>query len=127
MRSTRIFTVLTGAAIAVGLAAGTAGAATPLVDPGNGRIGVSLSPSETGALSEGPVPALVGRAFEGSKTGVRLEQGSEFDDSNGRIATSLEGLFRETATHPGGYINAYLADANNPANDNVSLIIAEHW
>lgn len=127
MRSTTIFTVLAGVGIAMGLAAGTAGAATPLPDLPNGRIGVSLSPEDTAALSGGPVPALVGRAFEGSRTGVRLAPGSNYESEDGRIATSIEGLFRETAAHPGGYINAYLADASNPANHNVSLIVTEHW
>ena len=127
MRSTTILTVLTGAAIAMGLAAGTAGAATPVVDPGAGRVGVSLSPQETAALSDGPIPALVGRAIPGNRTGVHLAPDSYFEDDNGRIVTSLEGLFHETASHPGGYINAYLTDPNNPANHNVAFIISENW
>ncbi|KAA0017973.1 hypothetical protein [Antrihabitans cavernicola] len=127
MRSTTILTVLAGTAIVMGIASGTAAAATPLVDPGNGRLGVSLTPGETTAVSEGPVPALVERAFAGRTTGVRLAPGSSYSDSNGRIDTSLEDLFRETASHPGGYINAYLTDPNNPANQDVSLVITEHW
>ncbi|MGC0366986.1 hypothetical protein ABH922_004970 [Rhodococcus sp. 27YEA15] len=129
----KIRTVVSAGALAAGVAmigvvgAGAASAATPLVEPEYGRVGLSLSNAETAALAATPIPDAIARAVPGSQRWVQLAPGSRITVTGGKV-DALEGaVFGEAAAHPGGYVDVYLSDPNHPANLGHIVQTYQHW
>lgn len=117
-------TALAGAALTC--AAAESSAAAIVAQPDQGRIGVSLSHSETAALADGPVPALVSRVVPLSRMGAGLHPGSQiYRDPHGGVHASLRELLLESAAHPDGNVVVYL-DAPGTHGSRL-LDIYEHW
>ena len=106
--------------------AATASASTPVAQPDQGRIGVSLSHQETAALADGPVPALISKVLPLDRMGAGLNPGSRlYRDAHGGVHASLREVLLESAEHPDGNVIVYL-DAPGTHGSRV-LDIYEHW
>ncbi|WP_245400264.1 hypothetical protein [Nocardia albiluteola] len=122
---------LSGAALTATAAAATPvdqgrAVALPLVQPNQGRLGVSLSHDETATLADGPVPALVSKVLPVSLMGAGLRPDSRiYRDERGGVHASLRDLLLESADHPDGNVIVYL-DAPGTHGSRV-LDIYEHW
>ncbi|MDN3460690.1 hypothetical protein [Rhodococcus sp. APC 3903] len=130
----KIRTVATAGAVTAGIAVigvlggGLASAATPTVEPDQGRIGLSLSNAETAALAASPIPDAVANIVPGSQRWVELEQGSALTGTaDGWLNGSEADVIGEAASHPGGYVNVYLSDPNHPANAGFIVQTYQHW
>ncbi|QLY30243.1 hypothetical protein [Nocardia huaxiensis] len=86
------------------LAAGSASAATPIAIPEVGAVGVALSPGETQALANGPVPALVEKYAPRDALSVSLAPDSALPEEDSRIYADMPEIIREAASHPNGSI-----------------------
>ncbi|MBF6333750.1 hypothetical protein [Nocardia transvalensis] len=124
--------ILFGAALCTALAAGalagigTAGAATPIALPDEGRIGLNLSHDETAALAGGPIPALVTMVVPPSRMGAGLRPDTQLHrDENGGIRASLRQVIMEASEHPDGTVTIYL---NAPGSHGQRVVdIYQRW
>ena len=129
----KIRTVATAGAVTAGIAVigvlggGVASAATPIVQPDHGRIGLSLSNAETAALAASPIPDAVANIVPGSQRWVGLAPGSAITSVNGTITASDAAVIGEAAAHPGGYVNVYLSDPNHPVTGSYIVQTYQHW
>ncbi len=119
-------TLFTMAAAAVIGGIGTAGAATPIAMPDEGRIGLTLSHDETAALADGPVPALVAMLVPPSRTGAGLRPDTQlYRDDNGGIHATLRQVILEASEHPDGTVTLYL---NAPGSRGPRLVdVYQRW
>ncbi|WP_227979534.1 hypothetical protein [Nocardia spumae] len=92
--------------LAGGLAAASqASAATPVLQPDQGRAGVILDHNETGAVADGPLPALVTMVVPMNRIGAGLKPDTQlYHDENGNVHASLRQVVQEAASHPDGSI-----------------------
>ncbi|MCX4098772.1 hypothetical protein [Nocardia sp. alder85J] len=101
-----------GFAIAAGavlLGAGTAAAIVPVAQPDDGRIGLQLDHSETTALAQGPLPALIGLVVPAGRVGAGLHQDTQlYKDDRGGVHASLRQVIMEAADHPDGSVSFFL-------------------
>ncbi|MBL1078543.1 hypothetical protein JK358_29470 [Nocardia sp. 2] len=98
-------TAFAGLPAAAVVAAGTASAATPVVVPQYGVYGVALSPGETRALADGPLPALVEHYAPRNIISVSIQPDSALRQENSRIYADMPQIIREAADHPGGSVD----------------------
>lgn len=119
--------LLATAAVITVLNAGSASAASPIVEPGIPRIGIALNPTETAALAGSPIPDLVDRVVPGDQRWISLAPGSNLSVVNGYVTGDDQAVIAEAASHPGGTVNVYLADPGNPVNDGTLVQIYQHW
>ncbi len=119
--------IVIGAALATVIGAGFASAATPIVDLPGGKVGLSLSNAETGALANSPIPALVAQAIPGSQRWATLEWDSQYDVIDGKVHASQQQILAEAAAHPGGYANVYVGDPNSARSGGYIFQIYQHW
>ncbi|MFI9510081.1 hypothetical protein [Nocardia sp. NPDC052566] len=119
--------ILAGAAAIQILNGGDAGAAAPIVDPGNARVGLVLSTGETAALANSPLPRLFDSAVPASAEGIALHPGSKLPVIGGQLLAGTGDVAAEAATHPGGYVSVYAAYPGSPANAGYPFLIAQHW
>ena len=100
--------LLTTLAGTVAAAAG-AGAATPVIQPDQGRAGVILNHAETGALADGPIPALTTMVVPMNRIGAGLKPDTQlYHDENGNVHASLRDVIQEAADHPDGNVVVFL-------------------
>ncbi|MCM6774886.1 hypothetical protein NDR87_25930 [Nocardia sp. CDC159] len=118
-----LFTAMAAAAIGT---AGTAAAATPIAQPDESRIGITLSHDETAALAGGPLPALVGMIVPPSRMGAGLRPDTQLHrDENGGIHASLRQVIMEAAERPDGTVTVYL---NAPGSHGARLLdVYQRW
>ncbi|MBO0884295.1 MAG: hypothetical protein J2P17_29000 [Mycobacterium sp.] len=114
--------VLGGGAVGI---AGVAGAATPIVDPGQGRLGVRLDNAETRALGDGPLPALVAKVVPARSIGAGLQRDTQlWRDPRGGVHASLRQVIAEAGDR-GGTVSLML---NAPGTRGPrALDIFQHW
>ncbi|MEU6585223.1 hypothetical protein [Nocardia sp. NPDC046763] len=94
-----------------GLAAGAgiAAAAVPEVQIDQGRVGVTLSHSETATLSDGPVPAVISMFVPLNRMGAGLRPDTAiYKDDKGGVHASLRQVIAEAADHPDGSVAIFL-------------------
>lgn len=84
---------------------GVESAATPIVQPEQGRIGLSLPNAETAALAASPIPDAIANFVPGSQRWVGRAQGSVITNVDGRASAPDRVVIAEAAAHPGGYVN----------------------
>ncbi|MFE2995934.1 hypothetical protein ACFXG4_13075 [Nocardia sp. NPDC059246] len=98
-------------AVTAGLAAGAgvAAAAEPVVQVDQGRLGVTLSHSETAALADGPVPAVISMVVPLNRMGAGLRPDTSiYKDDKGGVHASLRQVIAEAADHPDGNVAIFL-------------------
>ncbi|MFE3261198.1 hypothetical protein ACFXPS_39780 [Nocardia sp. NPDC059091] len=98
-------------AVTAGLAAGAgvSAAAEPVVQIDQGRVGVTLSHSETAALADGPVPAVISMVVPLNRMGAGLRPDTTiYKDDKGGVHASLRQVIAEAADHPDGSIAIFL-------------------
>ncbi|MGW4243731.1 hypothetical protein [Nocardia sp. NPDC004722] len=110
---------LTGLAVAGLAVAGTASAATPFVIPDAGAAGLELSPGETQALANGPVPALVDRFVPESAISVGVQPDSRLPQDGDYIYADMPSIVGEAAAHPGGSVDVLV--------DSEGLAVIQVW
>ena len=89
--------------------AAAADAASPVIQPDQGRAGVVLNHDETGALADGPLPALVTMVVPMNRIGAGLKPDTElYHDENGNVHASLRQVIQEAADHPDGSVAVFL-------------------
>ncbi|MDV8005548.1 hypothetical protein [Rhodococcus sp. IEGM 1318] len=121
-------TLTAGIALIGVLGAGAASAATPLVEPEFGRIGLSLSNAETAALAASPIPDAISDIVPGSQRWIDLAPGSALTVApDGKLSAPDRVVIGEAAAHPGGYVDVYLADPNHPVNAGFIVQTYQHW
>lgn len=130
----KIRTAVTAGALTAGIAlagvigGGVASAATPLVEPEFGRIGLSLSNAETAALAASPIPDAISDIVPGSQRWIDLAPGSALTVApDGKLSAPDRVVIGEAAAHPGGYVDVYLADPNHPVNGGFIVQTYQHW
>lgn len=130
----KIRTLATAGTLSAGIAlfgvlgAGVASAATPIVEPEQGRIGLSLSNAETAALAASPIPDAISDIVPGSQRWIELAPGSALTvGPDGKLSAPDRVVIGEAAAHPGGYVDVYLADPNNPANAGYVTLTYQYW
>lgn len=112
--------VATTAAAAAVIGAGTAAAAVPIAAPDEGLYGVQLSPGETQALANGPVPALIGQAVPKGNLSVGVEPDSNLDQDEGFVYASLREVIGEAANRPDGKVDLLIAPGPE-------LVVFQDW
>ncbi|WP_433682452.1 hypothetical protein [Nocardia sp. CA-119907] len=117
-------TICAAVAAAISFGAGSAAAADPITQPD--RVGLHLNHSETEALGDGPVPALITMVVPLSRIGAGLKGDSEiYHDENGGVHASLRQVITEAASHPDGTVALYL---NAPGTHSGRLLdIYQNW
>lgn len=115
-----VTTAAAGAAAAAVIGAGTASAAVPIAVPGEGIYGVELSPGETQALANGPVPALLGQTIPKGNISVGVEPDSNLDQDEGFVYASLREVIGEAANRPNGKVDLFLAPGPE-------LVVFQDW
>lgn len=96
-----LMTTLAGAIAAATQAAAVA----PIVQPDQGRAGIMLSHEETGAVADGPIPALVTMVVPPNRIGAGLKPDSElYHSPDGAVHASLRQVIMEAADHPDGSV-----------------------
>ncbi|MDF3316392.1 hypothetical protein [Rhodococcus sp. C3V] len=129
----KIRTLATAGALTAGIAlasvigGGVASAATPIVQPEQGRIGLSLSNAETAALAASPIPDAIANIVPGSQRWVGRAPGSVITNVDGRASAPDRVVIAEAAAHPGGYVNIYVSDPNNPVTEGYIVQTYQHW
>ncbi|MFI7000071.1 hypothetical protein [Nocardia sp. NPDC050175] len=113
-------TAATGAVAATVIGAGTASAAVPIAAPDEGLYGVQLSPGETQALANGPIPALINQTVPKSNISVGVESDSNLDQDEGFVYASLREVIGEAANRPNGKVDLLLAPGPE-------LVIFQDW
>ncbi|MVU76177.1 hypothetical protein GPX89_02850 [Nocardia sp. ET3-3] len=94
----------TGIALAGSAVAGTASAATPFLIPQAGAAGVELSPGETQALANSPIPALIDRYGPRDMVSVDLESDSTLPQTGDAVYADMPSIVGEAASHPDGEV-----------------------
>ncbi|APB00897.1 hypothetical protein [Nocardia seriolae] len=97
--------LVTGFAIAGLATTGTASAATPFVIPQIGAAGVELSPGETQALANSPIPALVDRFAPGPAVSVGVQPDSQIPHDGTYVFADMPTIVGEAAAHPNGSVD----------------------
>ncbi|GAB2546333.1 hypothetical protein [Nocardia heshunensis] len=110
---------LTGFAVAGMAVAGTASAATPFVIPQAGAAGLELSPGETQALANGPVPALVDRFAPDGLVSVVVQPDSKLPQDADYIYADMPTIVGEAASHPNGSVDLVV--------DSEGLAVIQIW
>ncbi len=107
-------------------AAAAAGAVAPVIQPDQGRAGVVLSHDETGALADGPLPALVTMVIPENRIGAGLKPDTElYHDQNGNVHASLRQVIQEAASHPDGSVAVFL---NAPGSHGTRILdVYQQW
>ena len=107
-------------------AAAAAGAVAPVIQPDQGRAGVILSHDETGALADGPLPALVTMVIPENRIGAGLKPDTElYHDQNGNVHASLRQVIQEAASHPDGSVAVFL---NAPGSHGTRILdVYQQW
>ncbi|NKY88369.1 hypothetical protein [Nocardia veterana] len=107
-------------------AAAQATAATPVVQPDQGRAGLILTHDETGALADGPIPALVTMVVPPNRIGAGLKPDTQlYHDENGAVHASLRQVIQEAADHPDGHV---VVMANVPGSHGTRLLdVFQQW
>lgn len=119
-------TLSAGIALIGVLSAGVASAATPIVQPEHGRIGLSLSNAETAALAASPIPDAIANIVPGSLRGVWLAPGSAITVTDGKVDV-LEGAVLGEAAARGGHANVFVSDPNHPASEGHIVLTEQYW
>ncbi|OZD39327.1 hypothetical protein ACJEDT_02885 [Rhodococcoides fascians] len=128
----KIRTIATAGALTVGVAvigvlgAGTASAATPIVDPEFGVAGVLLTNAETAALAASPIPDALASLVPNNQRIAYLEEGSVLLGPDGTLTGPDKVMVGEAAAR-GGHVNVYLTDPNNPRNEGFIVQYFQHW
>ncbi|MFI6172367.1 hypothetical protein ACIBCN_36700 [Nocardia sp. NPDC051052] len=113
-------TVATGAAAAAVIGAGSASAVVPIAAPEAGIYGVQLSPGETQAMANGPLPALISQVVPHSALSVGIEDDSALDQDDDNVYASLREVIGEAASRPNGKVDLFLAPGPE-------LVIFQDW
>ncbi|MGY4100979.1 hypothetical protein ACW2Q0_15685 [Nocardia sp. R16R-3T] len=100
-------TIFAALAALVTFGTGTAAAADLISQPD--RIGLHLDHTETVALGDGPLPALVTMVVPLDRIGAGLKSDTEiYRDENGGVHASLRQVIMEAAGHPDGTVTLYV-------------------
>lgn len=99
-----------GAALTVAAVAGQASAVTPVALPDQGVVGVGFNHSETVALSQTPLPAILGSGILAPITDVHVDDQSSIPRGDGKIFADLPTVVRDAADAPNGKLIIALAD-----------------
>ncbi|MEV6066670.1 hypothetical protein AB0L82_09000 [Nocardia sp. NPDC052001] len=128
MRTTLLVGVAgVAAAIAAVTTAGTAAAAEPIVIPEAGFAGVWLTPGETAALANSPLPDMADGVISPAATRVSMAPGSTLANPDGSTYASNAAILGEAAAHPGGSAGVFLSNPADPADPGAILTIVQDW
>ncbi|WP_067828943.1 hypothetical protein [Nocardia inohanensis] len=119
VRTFIVTSALAGVTIAGAVAAGTASAATPFVIPQAGAAGLELSPAETGALANSPIPALADRYAPNGLVTVVVQPDSALPQDDYSVYAGLRDIVAEAANHPGGTVDLIV--------DSEGVVLLQDW
>lgn len=119
VRTIAVTSALAGATIAGAIAAGTASAATPFVIPQAGAAGVELSPGETRALADSPIPALADRYAPSGLVTVGVQPDSKLPQDDYSVFAGLRDIVTEAADRPGGAVDLIV--------DSEGIVLLQDW
>ncbi|WP_194838512.1 hypothetical protein [Nocardia sp. XZ_19_369] len=108
---------------AVTISAATASAVVPITAPGV-IAGAGFSHPETVALSNSPVPSVLGIGLLAGVTAVHVDPNSSIPQQDGRVNADMATVFADAANSPNGKIVLALVD---PAQWNGKFILVAEY
>ncbi|WP_280383644.1 hypothetical protein [Nocardia wallacei] len=116
--------VLAGGGVVAAVSAGAASAIVPVGVPAEGVIGVGFDHGETQALSNSPVPGILGMGLLAPITSVHVDPESGIPKENGQILADMPTVWRTAADAPNGKMVVALVDPTRY--DGKVILVAEY-